>query len=76
MGCLVRARFLKFELWPVRAAPSGTHPSAARFGMEGLCGWRYFPAAPAPVARIELCAAVEPTQEPMPEPDNPVLGLP
>jgi tetratricopeptide (TPR) repeat protein len=49
---------------------------AARLGMEGLCGWRYFPAAPAPATRIEVCAAVEPTQEQVPEPDNSVLGLP
>ena len=48
---------------------------AARLGMEGLCGWRHFPAS-APAARTQVCAAVEPTQEPMPEPDKPVLGLP
>jgi hypothetical protein len=76
MRCPLRARFLKFESWPVHAAPSGLHPSAARLGMDGLCGWRYFPAAPAPAARAEVCAAVEPTQDPIPEPDNPVLGLP
>jgi hypothetical protein len=48
---------------------------AAQLGMQGLCGWRYFPAAPAPAAHTEACAAVEPPKEPMPEPD-PVLGLP
>jgi len=49
---------------------------AAQLGMQGLCGWRYFPAPPAPAAHTEAYAAVEPTKEPMPEPENPVLGLP
>lgn len=49
---------------------------AARLGMEGLCGWRYFPEGLAPATRAKVCAAFEPTMEPMPEPDNPVLGLP
>ncbi len=49
---------------------------AERLGMEGLCGWRYFPRGLAPAAPAEVCAAVLPTQEPMPEPDNPVLGPP
>jgi tetratricopeptide (TPR) repeat protein len=49
---------------------------AAQLGMQGLCGWRYFPAPPAPAAHTEEYAAVEPTKEPMPEPENPVLGLP
>jgi tetratricopeptide (TPR) repeat protein len=49
---------------------------AAQLGMQGLCGWRYFPKARAPAAHTEAYAAVEPTKEPMPEPDNPVLGLP
>jgi hypothetical protein len=44
---------------------------AARLGVEGLCGWRYITAAPARAAWTEVCANVEPTKEPMPEPENP-----
>jgi hypothetical protein len=60
----------------VESNPTASIEFAAQLGMEGLCGWRYFPAAPAPAAHTEAYAAVEPTKEPMPEPDNPVLGLP
>jgi hypothetical protein len=49
---------------------------ADRLGMEGLCGWRYFPAGRTPAARAEACAAVGPTKTPIPEPDNPVLRMP
>ena len=49
---------------------------AARLGMEGLCGWRYFPEGATPAPRAKVCAAVQPTKEPLPEPDNPVLGPP